>query len=202
MPRPHARLGLFETRRWERSAVQEPMTTLCRRKQQEPHPVSESTLRQRFLDAMAANSTSVNVVSTIHSQTVLGVTVSACSSVSADPPTLLVCINTRSPACDAIETSGNFAVNLLSAEQVHVAETFAGFPDHGEPFDFACCEWKPGALWAPLILQAIASLECRVVARQTIGTHRIFFGEVVSASSKPGMPLLYCRRDYGRFQPL
>lgn len=52
-------------------------------------------------------------------------TVSACSSVCADPPTLLVSINTRSPACHAIGSHRVFAVNLLSSEQRHIADTFA-----------------------------------------------------------------------------
>ena len=69
-----------------------------------PVPAVAAT-RREFVDAMAANSTSVHVVSTANREDALGVTVSACSSVCADPPTLLVCINTRSPACHAIEVT-------------------------------------------------------------------------------------------------
>ena len=159
-------------------------------------------LREQFIDAMAANSTSVHVVTTANSGATMGVTVSACSSVCADPPTLLVCINTRSPACRAVDASGVFAVNLLSAEQRHIADTFAGRAVKSKPFDFACCDWTRGVLGVPLIKGAVASLECRVVGRQTVGTHRVFFGEVVWLEIAQHTPLLYCRRDYGRFQPL
>src|ERR1700694_1779800 len=71
------------------------------------------TLRTAFLDSMASNSTSVQVVTTRSGDQRFGVTVSACSSVCADPPTLLVCINTRSPANAAVAANGVFAVNLL-----------------------------------------------------------------------------------------
>jgi flavin reductase len=159
-------------------------------------------LRAKFVDAMAANSTSVHVVTTANSEATMGVTVSACNSVCADPPTLLVCINMRSPACSAVNTNGVFAVNLLSAEQRLIADTFAGRAVKSKQFDFTCCDWTPGVLGVPLIDGAVASLECRVVGHQTVGTHGVFFGEVVALRIAHHTPLLYCRRDYGRFQPL
>ena len=71
------------------------MVTASEREQPELPVVSsdptELELRGRFVDAMAANSTSVHVVSTANREAVAGVTVSACNSVCADPPTLLVC---------------------------------------------------------------------------------------------------------------
>ena len=58
-----------------------------------------------------------------------------------------------------------------------------------------------GTLGVPLIDGAVAALECRVVAQQVIGTHTVFFGEVVAVTRAPvtHMPLLYCKRDYGQF---
>ncbi len=159
-------------------------------------------LRGQFVAAMAANSTSVNVVSTATSNGAMGVTVSACSSVCADPPTLLVCINKRSPICNAVESSGVFAVNLLSADQRHIADTFAGRVGNNKPFDFACCDWTAGVLGVPLIQGAVAALECRMMSKQSVGTHHVFFGEVIAVEKAQRTPLLYCRRDYGRFQPL
>jgi flavin reductase (DIM6/NTAB) family NADH-FMN oxidoreductase RutF len=175
-------------------------------KQQRELPVAPADsaaigLRGDFINAMAASSTSVHVVSTASPEAVMGVTVSACNSVCADPPILLVCINTRSPACYAVEANGVFAVNLLSEEQRHIADTFAGRAVNGKPFDFACCDWTSGVLGVPIINGAVASLECRVVDMHTVGTHRVFFGEVVAVERAQHAPLLYCRRDYGRFQP-
>jgi flavin reductase len=182
------------------------MVRSSEREQQDLAAASADTgieeLRTQFIDAMGASSTSVHVVSTANPGAAMGVTVSACNSVCADPPTLLVCINTRSPACHAVEANGVFAVNLLNEEQRHIAETFAGRAVNGKQFDFACCDWTQGVLGVPLIKGAVASLECRVVGRHTVGTHRVFFGEVIAVECAKYTPLLYCRRDYGRFQPL
>ena len=165
-------------------------------------PGPAAALRREFVDAMAASSTSVHVISTANREDALGVTVSACSAVCADPPTLLVCINRRSPACRAIEANRVFAVNLLSSEQRHIADTFAGRVANGKAFDFSCCDWMPGVLGAPLINGVVASLECRLVGEYLVGTHGVFFGEVIAVKCAELMPLLYCRRDYGQFQPL
>jgi len=159
------------------------------------------TLRTAFLDSMASNSTSVHVVTTGSGDQRFGVTVSACSSVCADPPTLLVCINTRSPANAAVAANGVFAVNLLNVAQRGIADTFAGRSATAKPFDFSCCTNSPGTLGVPLIDGAVAAIECRVLAQQTIGTHTVFFGEVAAITRAPAqhMPLLYCKRDYGQF---
>jgi flavin reductase (DIM6/NTAB) family NADH-FMN oxidoreductase RutF len=161
-------------------------------------------LRAMFLDSMASNSTSVHVVTTGRGDQRVGVTVSACSSVCADPPTLLVCINKRSRGNAAVAANGVFAVNLLNVAQRGIADTFAGRSATAKPFDFSCCTNTSGVLGAPLIDEAVAALECRVVAQQEIGTHTVFFGEVVAITRAPTphMPLLYCRRDYGQFQAL
>ncbi|SAL52957.1 FMN reductase [Caballeronia sordidicola] len=158
-------------------------------------------LRAAFLDSMASNSTSVHVVTTGAGNERFGVTVSACSSVCADPPTLLVCINTRSPANAAIAANGVFAVNLLNVAQRGIADTFAGRSATARPFDFSCCTVTAGMLDVPLIDGAVAAIECRLVARQTIGTHTVFFGEVaaIKRAAAAHMPLLYCKRDYGQF---
>jgi flavin reductase (DIM6/NTAB) family NADH-FMN oxidoreductase RutF len=172
--------------------------------QPDNHSVDSASLRTIFLDSMASNSTSVHVVTTGTGDARFGVTVSACSSVCADPPTLLVCINKRSPANAAVAANGVFAVNLLNVAQRGIADTFAGRSPTARPFDFSCCTNSSGVLDTPLIDGAVAALECRVVAQQVIGTHTVFFGEVAAITRAPlqHMPLLYCRRDYGRFQAL
>jgi flavin reductase (DIM6/NTAB) family NADH-FMN oxidoreductase RutF len=162
------------------------------------------SLRAAFLKSMASNSTSVHVVTTGSGERRIGVTVSACSSVCADPPTLLVCINMRSPANAAVAANGVFAVNMLNVAQRGIADMFAGRSPRGKSFDFSCCSSTSGVLGVPLIEGALAALECRVVAQQVIGTHTVFFGEVaaVTHAQVQHMPLLYCRRDYGQFQAI
>lgn len=159
-------------------------------------------LRSVFVESMASNSTSVSVVTTRDGTKRIGITISACTSVSADPPTLLVCINRRSPANAAVAMNGVFAVNLLNVAQRCIADTFAGRSKDNKPFDFSCCNSTDGELGAPLIDDAVAALECRVVGQHDIGTHTVFFGEVVAIRLGSHKPLLYCQRDYGRFEAL
>ena len=73
-----------------------------------------------------------------------GVTVSAMASVSAEGPTLLVCVHHKSPAAAAILENGVFCVNVLRDDQSHVADTFAGRLPPGEGGKFACAEWIGG----------------------------------------------------------
>ena len=75
---------------------------------------------------MSGTVTGVSVVTTDGTSGRLGLTVSSMTSVSADPPTLLVCINRRSPLVEAIRANGVFAVNVVGAHQAAVADTFAG----------------------------------------------------------------------------
>jgi flavin reductase (DIM6/NTAB) family NADH-FMN oxidoreductase RutF len=161
-------------------------------------------LRAAFLESMASNSTSVHVVTTGSGERRIGVTVSACSSVCADPPTLLVCIKMSSRAYAAVAANGVFAVNMLNVAQRGIADMFAGRSPLGKAFDFSCCPSTSGTLGVPLIEGAVAALECRVVAQQVIGTHTVFFGEVAAVTHAEArhMPLLYCRRDYGQFQAI
>jgi flavin reductase (DIM6/NTAB) family NADH-FMN oxidoreductase RutF len=166
------------------------------------HNTGCSTLRSAFLESMASNSTSVSVVTTSDGNRHVGVTISACTSVSADPPTLLVCINRRSPANAAVAANGVFAVNLLNVAQRGIADTFAGRSKDNKPFDFSCCSTSEGALGAPLIDNAVAALECRVIGQHDVGTHTVFFGEVTAIRPGSHQPLLYCQRDYGRFEAL
>lgn len=165
------------------------------------HDTAEDTaaLRARFIEAMGAHASSVNVVTTDGHAGKLGLTASAFSSVSADPPTLLVCINQRSPICHAIQQNGRFAVNVLNESQPDVSNRFAGRPEQGEPYDFNACAHTTGAYGQPLIQDAAASFECEVREVVMVGSHAIIVGGVHSAAAGETGPLLYARRQYGKF---
>jgi flavin reductase (DIM6/NTAB) family NADH-FMN oxidoreductase RutF len=96
------------------------------------HSAAQTADRDAFVAAMRRAATAVAVVATSGAAGRLAVTVSAIASVSADPPIVLACINQRSPVCAAIRANGVFTINLLTADQAHVADTFAGRP-HGFP---------------------------------------------------------------------
>jgi flavin reductase (DIM6/NTAB) family NADH-FMN oxidoreductase RutF len=154
-----------------------------------------------FLSAMSRAVTGVNVVTTDGSMGRYGLTVSAVSSVSAEPPMVLVCVNRKSVACDAIEGNGSFAVNVLDAGQQAIAETFSGSSAHGGPYTFRARDWSLGVTGSPILEKAVATFDCRIVECIPAGTHEIFIGLVLAAREHPGTPLLYTSRDYGRPAP-
>jgi flavin reductase len=153
---------------------------------------------ERFIAAMGMAATSVTVVTTNGDAGRFGLTVSAFSSVSAEPPMVLICVNRKSPASAAIEANGFFAVNVLAAEARPVAETFAGRPKSGKPFDFAEHDWHDGRHGQPILGEATAIFECALENAFDAGTHRIFLGRVGSACRGEAAPLVYCNRDFRR----
>jgi flavin reductase len=151
-----------------------------------------------FLEAMREAVTGVTVVTTDGAHGRWGQTVSAMCSVSADPPLLLACVNRRSPLAVAIEANGVFCVNVLTAAQAAVADTFAGRPAAGTPFDFGCAAWERAQTGAPLLAGALVRFDCELSSCVDAGTHTIFIGSVVAADTSPGAPLIYTRRAYAR----
>ncbi|MCZ6806618.1 MAG: flavin reductase family protein [Deltaproteobacteria bacterium] len=151
-----------------------------------------------FTDAMASAVTSVSIVTTDGPAGRFGITVSSVSSVSADPPLVLACINRRSPACRALHENEVFCINLLSTQQRELANTFAGQPSRGEPFDFDGARWSPGLVEAPRFRGAVSIFDCVVQQAHEIGSHTLFIGRVVAVSGSAADSLLYTRRAYGR----
>lgn len=151
-----------------------------------------------FVAAMGLAATGVSVVTTDGPAGRCGLTVSAVSAVSADPPLVLVCINRKSPAVAALEANGVFAVNLLSARHRAYAETFSGRPREGRPFDFSNHDWRDGETGLPLVTEATAAFECATHDSLDAGTHRIFIGRVVAAHRGEADPLVYCNRAFRR----
>ncbi len=153
---------------------------------------------QDFIAAMGLAATGVSVVTTDGPHGRFGLTVSAVSSVSAEPPLVLVCINRKSPATTALDVNGTFAVNLLAHHNRAYAETFAGRPREGKPFDFANHAWREGEMGLPLVLDATAAFECETHHSVDAGTHRIYIGRVIAAHKGASAPLVYCNRAFGR----
>ncbi|TGM26043.1 flavin reductase family protein [Leptospira levettii] len=124
-----------------------------------------------------------------------GVTVSSFSSVSLEPPLVLFCLAKHSKAKEAIETAGNFAVNILSSEQKQISADFAsGSLDKAVVLEGL----NPRKLstGAPILEGALASLDCLVHQIIDAGDHWIFLGLVEAVATKKGSPLLYFNRNY------
>jgi flavin reductase (DIM6/NTAB) family NADH-FMN oxidoreductase RutF/DNA-binding GntR family transcriptional regulator len=138
----------------------------------------------------------VVVITTRHEGQNHGMTVSAISSLSLEPPMLLVCLNARSGTQEAVRQAGTFGVNILAEHQGHIAEHFA----RSGADKFAGLAVRSGYTGVPLLADALAVVECRVANVVTAGTHRVFLAEVVHAQADEGSPLAYFRGKFGRFE--
>ena len=125
-----------------------------------------------------------------------GLTATAVCSLSDDPPTILACIRRTASAHDEIGRVGAFSVNLLASDQQEIAALFSGRTGvQGE--DRFQGEWMTMVTGAPVLPNALATLDCRVSEQHSFATHTIFIGSVLDGQVRgEAQPLLYFRGDY------
>lgn len=149
-----------------------------------------------FRDAMRLVPAGVTVVTLRAAGQVHGLTVSAFTSVSPEPPLVAVIIDHAHTAHRLLERhDAVFAVNVLGDDQEEISNRFAWGKDADR---FAVGHWITAVTGAPLLDDALAWLDCRVHSRLPAGTHTIYVGEVLaSATPRPeASPLLYWDRAY------
>jgi flavin reductase (DIM6/NTAB) family NADH-FMN oxidoreductase RutF len=156
-----------------------------------PAPPDPRTLRQ----AMGRFATGVAVITTEHAGHRHGMTVNSLTSVSLEPPMLLVCLTRGSRTADAVVRAGRFGVNILSARQEAISNRFAR---RGEDH-FADVPLDEGPLGLPLISNAVAQVTCRVSREIDGGDHVIVLGDVVHVHHRDGLPLCFFSGNYGDF---
>jgi len=155
-----------------------------------------------FLDAMRHVGTGVTIVTTGEHDWRKGSTVSAMCSLSAEPASVLVCVNRESNTGAAIRETGSFCVNVLTTAQVEIAKVFAGMRDTANGDRFSESAWSSLVTGAPVLEGAAASFDCRVGHLLDYGTHTIFIGDVVAAQTSRTAPLYYYNRDFHSGTPL
>ncbi|MFY9556183.1 MAG: flavin reductase family protein [Blastocatellia bacterium] len=149
--------------------------------------------KDEFRTALSRFVSGVTVVTALDSdKRPAGITVSAFSSVSLEPPLVLACIDKNASLHGCLPEGSHFAVNILAADQEHVSRRFASKDE--ERFDGA--GYKQGVSGAPLLDGALAHIECRVVHAYPGGDHTIIVGEVESTSVGDHKPLAYYRGGY------
>ena len=124
-----------------------------------------------------------------------GMTVSAFSSVSLEPPLVMVCIGEEASLKPMIAQATHYGVSILASDQEPLSRRFAA---HGERFDGI--GFTRGENGMALIDGALAFMECRIVARHPAGDHTIVIGEVEAASVEDARPLLYYRGGYAQLE--
>lgn len=150
--------------------------------------------QDRFRHSISHLASGVTVVTSRWKDRDYGITASAVTSLTLDPPTLLVCINRNTGTQQAISGSEAFAVNILAEDGGELAKRFAT-PDT-DKFDGVGV--RQGEAGPALLLEALATFECRVVKEVAAGTHQVFFGEVERTELREGAPLTYYQGRFGR----
>lgn len=154
----------------------------------------------RFREGMRHLAASVTVLTTaLPDGRRVGMTATAVCSVSGDPPMLLCCINRTNATRQAFAEAGIYAVNVLAVGEQDIANRFAARMEPEERF--ARGAWTVLETGAPILESAAAAFDCRIAQTVEIGSHSIFFGEVLSVAARGAhvMPLLYAHGGYGGF---
>jgi flavin reductase (DIM6/NTAB) family NADH-FMN oxidoreductase RutF len=138
----------------------------------------------------------VTLVTVRHGSEAHGMTVSSFTSISLDPPLILVSLEKDSRTHGLVRKSGRFAVSILANQQVELAERFAGrIPDQNDRT--ASLKNKTELSEIPIPSGSLAYLECEVIDSKDAGTHTLFIAQVIwEVASEGGQPLLYYDQDY------
>lgn len=156
---------------------------------------------QAFKETMSRWTSGVTVVTTIHEGFWKGVTASAFSSLSAEPPLVLICIAKKLYTHELLTKSGVFAVNILAAEQSEIAKLFAGmYPQIEDRFAGKDC--FTATTGSPLLPNTLGYVDCKIVNQYEHGDHSIFIGEVLASAAHEGEPLVYHQRKWGQFSEM
>ncbi len=155
-----------------------------------------------FRTVMGQFATGVTVVTALDGDQPAGITVNALTSVSLDPATVMIALDRRRFIVPAIDASRRYAVNILAEDQQWLSDCFAGANVTPNRDAFCGAAWRPGQTGVPLLVGAIAAMECEVTDRFEVGDHYLYVGAVLGlALDEPtAPPLLYHRRRYLRIE--
>jgi flavin reductase (DIM6/NTAB) family NADH-FMN oxidoreductase RutF len=156
---------------------------------------ADPALTDAFRKAMRRVASTVNVISICVDGQPMGITATAMSPISMDPPSLLVCINRAAAVHAKMEDVTHFGVNVLHMEQEEIARMFADRTQHGQRFVKG---WENDCVRPPRLLDAQAALLCRRIDHHLFGTHSIFIGVVEDVVAREDIhPLVYVDGRYG-----
>ena len=151
---------------------------------------------EQYRDALRHFPAGVTIVTLRVGEEVHGLTVSAFASVSPEPPLVSVIIDNRHKASPILaDPAAVFAVNVLGEEQIELSNRFAWVKDEDR---FLAGSWGVAETGAPILLDALSWLDCRIYSRHPAGTHTIYLGLVVAAGvpNPDAPPLIYWDRGY------
>jgi flavin reductase len=123
-----------------------------------------------------------------------GMTANAVTSLSLDPPLVLVAVEKTGQTGPYLKQSGCFSLSILAADQEAISQRFAG----KGPRDFSGLATKTAVTGAPILRNCLGYVDCRVVEILPGGDHDIFIGEIVAGEARDGAPLVFYAGKYGR----
>jgi flavin reductase (DIM6/NTAB) family NADH-FMN oxidoreductase RutF len=154
---------------------------------------AEPVLSDEFRRACGRFATGVAIAGAMDANGVPhGLTVNSFSSVSLDPPLILICLGHAIAAIDVFREARHFGLSVLRANQRSLSERFAAPLDNR----FDSLAWRKGRTGAPLLDDALAQIECATARRVSVGDHDIFVGEMIAAAVEEGEPLIYFASQY------
>jgi flavin reductase (DIM6/NTAB) family NADH-FMN oxidoreductase RutF len=140
--------------------------------------IEQSVSPAKFRDAMRHLTGGVSVITVGRGLDISGMTVTSVSSLAVDPPTLIVSINRQSSSWPLLQRYGSFGVNILNADQVDIAERFSGGLKGIDRF--AGAEWARGVSGVPLLVGALAAIDCKVEDIVERYSHAVVIGRVLN----------------------
>jgi flavin reductase (DIM6/NTAB) family NADH-FMN oxidoreductase RutF len=157
---------------------------------------------EEYRNALRHFPAGVTIVTIRSGEEIHGLTVSAFASVSPEPPLVMVIIDHKHRAHELLQQAGAvFAVNILAQDQIEISNRFAWVKDEDR---FEAGIWSTAVTGAPILLDALAWLDCTMHAHYPAGTHTIYVGEIqgsqVPRAEEP--PLIYWNRGYRKLKKI
>ena len=157
--------------------------------------MADSALIHDYRQAMRRVASTVNVITICVGGAPMGITATAMSSLSLDPPSLLVCINRGASLHSPLEDVSHFCVNVLHRSQQEIARMVADRSQQALRF---ATGWTVDCDRPPRLAEAQAAILCRRIPHHPFGTHSIFIGQVEEVTVRDDVdPLVYLDGKYG-----
>jgi flavin reductase len=156
-----------------------------------------------FQRAMSLFAAGVTVITTLRDGRPAGLVATSVCSLSADPPSIIVCVNKTASAHDAMIAEGKFAVNLLSVDHRDVVGRFRDARGHDR---FDTHRWATGTTGSPVLSDAVVVLDCEIGDKHDGFTHTIFVGIIrdiaFASDTQDAACLMWHGRSFARCLPL
>jgi flavin reductase len=150
-----------------------------------------------FRDAMSRVAASVHIVTTDGRAGLGGITATAVTSLTVEPPMMLFCIKRTSPSAGRIIENGVFCINTLAPSHEALSNVFAGRTEQHLDDRFTSGKWSKLVTGSPVLLDAVVAFDCRLVEAKEVSTHFIMIGAVEAVNhGEEAETLAYVHRKY------